>query len=244
MTPRKSELTHNPNFLGPSKPNSRYFLDQQSGFSLVEILIALSLVAVMFAIVSVNTDTERQKLDEAMTKIERAVRFATNESILRNSLVRLRLNLDASPVEYTIEYTDSSQFTLPQATDTSKMSLKEREFEQEKQKKLDSEFATIPEFLDGGEPLAEVVNVYGLATTYYPSTIISGSVSIYFYPTGEKDSALILFYTSEEMATLAISPFEDRFEREYSLFSQQELANLEQSLENKTKELVQNWLKE
>lgn len=216
----------------------------QQGFSIVEILMAIGLVGIIFTLASSVSDTSRQSLDEAIGKLERSVRFATNESILRNSIVRINIDLNASPVEYLVEYGPGSDFVLPQAQDTSRLSIREREQEAEKFSKIDNQFMKVEEFSDSNELLPENIRIFGISSTYYPQIMDTGKVYIYFYPTGEKDNSIILFYSDEEIATLELSPFEEKTKIEYIPFSEQELANLEDSLENKTKDIVQKWLKE
>ena len=110
------------------------------GFTIVEILIALSLVGLVFTLVINTSGTQRQDLENSISKIERAVRFATNESILRNSIVRISIDLDASPQTYVIEYGQGADFVLPQSVDLSDLSISEREKEIE-MKEMIEEFA-------------------------------------------------------------------------------------------------------
>ena len=71
-----------------------------------------------------------------------------------------------------------------------------------------------------------------------------GEVSIYLYPTGEKDSAIILLYSNEEMVSLDIPPFEERTFDNYYPFSENELVNFEYTLESKAKDIVEKWQKD
>ena len=207
--------------------------------------MALVLLVVVFTMIPISlTDTDREKLEQAISKVDRAIAFAANESILRNSIVRIKFELEKDPMEYSVEYGEGSGLILPLAQDTTKLSLKERERQIEKYKKLDGKFAKVEEFSDSNEPLPDEIYIYGLGTTYYPKLMTEGSVSIYFYPTGERDSSLIIFNSSTEIATLKVSPFEEKTYDEFILLTESELANLEYTLENKTKEVFEKWLKE
>ena len=217
----------------------------QQGMTMVEILVSLFLVVIIFTIIPLSlTDDSHQKLQESIEKIDRAVRFATNESILRNSIVRLKIDLDKSPIEYTVEYGQGSDFTLPESKDLSRLSISEREEETKRIEKLDSQFRSIDEFADSSEPLDENISVHGLGTDYYQKIQLEGQVSIYFYPSGEKDAAILFFNNEEELATLKIAPFEDKTYVDYYIFNEYDLANLDDTLENKSKELFEKWLKE
>ncbi len=219
-------------------------LKSNKGFTIVEILVALSLIGLIFTLVANVSGSSREYLENSISKIERAIRFATNESILRNSIVRIHIDLDAEPVEYSIEYGQGADLVLPQTVDLSRLSIKERETQLKKMEKLDSQFIKVEEFQSSNELLDEGVSVYGLVTTYTPDIIDSGHANIYFYPTGERDSALIVFYNEQEVATLSVSPFEDRTQTEFYLLSETELNNMEYSLEVKSKEVVDKWLKD
>lgn len=216
----------------------------QQGFSLVEILMAIFLSVVVISITVSNLGgDERSKLEDTLRKLERSVRFATDESILRNKLVRLQFALDEDPITYKIEYGQSANIVLPEAVDLESLNLRDRNAELKRIKKLDSQFVTVPEFEAGSEPLPESVVLYALGTTYYPDLMREGKVSIYFYPSGEKDNTIIFLHTPQELASLVIFPFEDRTQKEFYLFAETELDNIESTIENKTKEIFEQWLR-
>jgi hypothetical protein len=189
-------------------------------------------------------DSGRQNIQESIEKIDRAIRFSTNESILRNAIVRIRIDLETTPIQYVVEYGEGADFVLPESKDLSRLGIRERELELKKTQKLDAQFKVIDEFSESAEKLPEGIIVYGIGTTYYPNLILEGTANIYFYPTGEKDNAIIFFHNDEELATLKISPFEEITFDDYFPFSESELANLDYSLENKTKEIFEKWIKE
>lgn len=225
--------------------NQKNILNNQQGFTLVEILIGLTLLVVILTLIPISlTGTDREKIQEAMTKVDRAVRFATDEAILRNSVVRIRFDLEKDPNEYFIEFGSGANIVLPEAKDLSELSIKDRERELEKAQKLDGQFNVVSEFEESNETFPEGISLYALGTTYYPELMVEGMVSLYFYPTGERDSALLIFNSIEEMATLSISPFESATFDNYYPFSQTELDNVDDTLENKSKELFEKWQKE
>jgi hypothetical protein len=190
-----------------------------------------------------NSETQRQRMEHTMAKFDRTIAFSTSESILRNTIVRIKIDPSQEPMEYSVEYGQGSNMVLPQTKDFSRLSLKEREQELEKSKKLDSQFSKTEEFLESNEAIPEGISVYALGTTYRDDLLIDGPFYIYFYPTGEKDNTLLIMNSVEEMATLAISPFEEKTVDEYFPFSESDLANLDYALENKAKEVFEKWLK-
>lgn len=233
--------------LAPNSNISKYkkVLNGQQGFSIIEILVAIVLLVVVFTMLpQTMTQSERDKIQSSITKIDRAISFATSEAILRNSIIRIKLNLDKDPIEYSIEYGQGSDIVLPQTKDLSKLSIRDREVELKKLKKLDGQFAKVDEFVDSDETLPEGIYIYALGTTYTPDLVKDGNAFIYFYPTGEKDNAIIIFNSSQEIATLKISPFEEKTFDDYFVFSESDLANLDYTLENKAKDIFEKWLKE
>ncbi len=206
--------------------------------------MALTLVVIIYTIIPFSPgETPRQKLEETISKFDRTIRFATNESILRNSIVRLKIEFDQDVFQYSVEYGQGSNMVLPQAKDLTRLSLKDREKELEKSKKLDSQFNKTQEFLESNENLPEGVSVYGLGSTNVKDLMLETPFYLYFYPTGEKDDAIILMNTEEEMASLQVSPFEDKTIDEFYPFSDSDLANLDYALENKGKDIFQKWLR-
>jgi prepilin-type N-terminal cleavage/methylation domain-containing protein len=214
------------------------------GFSLIEIMVALLLVSTIFMLIPMGvTMSDRQKLEEVVDEFDRAIRFAQNESILRNAIVRLNIKMDTDPVEYAVEFGPGGNLVLPTVEDISRMSLSERETQDKKQQNLDGQFSKVAEFSEENKKIQDGVQVLGIASSYLKSIMREGSLSIYFYPTGEKDDALIYFSTETEMATLDVPAFEAQTYADYYLYSDAELATLDDSQENKMKELYDQWIK-
>jgi prepilin-type N-terminal cleavage/methylation domain-containing protein len=227
-----------------NKSNFFNNLKGHNGFSIIEILMALVLLVVIFTMIPFgNSETQRQKMEHTMAKFDRTIAFSTSESILRNTIVRIKIDPSQEPMEYSVEYGQGSNMVLPQTKDFTRLSLKEREQELEKSKKLDSQFSKTEEFLETNEAIPEGISVYALGTTYRNDLLVDGPFYIYFYPTGEKDNTILIMNSVEEMATLAISPFEEKTVDEYFPFSESDLANLDYALENKAKEVFEKWLK-
>lgn len=228
-----------------SKIKKRPIIQGQQGFSIIEILMALSLLVVVFTLIPYTaTETDRNRIESALQKINRSIRFSVNESILRNVIVRLRFDLETEPVEYSVEYGESATMTLPMAKDLSRLSVREREIEKEKLNRLDGFFTKVEEFQNSNEPLPDGIFINAFGTTYYPTLLYEGQVSIYMYPTGEKDNTIIILNSSTEIATLKIPAFEERTYTDFIVFNEFELDNFDSTLEQKSKELYTAWLKE
>lgn len=186
-------------------------LNNHRGFSLIEILVALVLAAMVFLVVPTgDTAAKHRALRTAVNDLNRATRFASNESVLRNTVVRVRVSLDKAPVEYTVEFGPAGNMPLPdmaQNASKTSLSLAEEKAELDRGTALDKQFNKVEEFEDIKHEISPDVTVIGLASTSQKKLITSGEANIYFYPTGEKDGALIFFSTIEEFAYLEIEPF-------------------------------------
>jgi prepilin-type N-terminal cleavage/methylation domain-containing protein len=213
------------------------------GFSLIEILVALVLAALIFLAIPSNDQVQRHRdLKAAIDDIERAVKFASNESILRNSVVRLRLSLDRNPVEYTVEFGPPGNLPLPDMPKKSQKSLAEEKKEKEVKASLDQQFNKVEEFEDIKHKFSPSVTMLGMATTSQKELIKDGEASLYFFPTGEKDGGIIIFSTNEEIAYLEIAPFLSETTSHFETIKNSGVAKLEDILQSKLEEVHKEWL--
>jgi prepilin-type N-terminal cleavage/methylation domain-containing protein len=214
------------------------------GFSLIEIMVALLLAALIFmAIPSGDTVQKHRELKSAVDDIDRAIRFASNESVLRNTVVRIRISLDKIPVEYTVEYGPAGNLPLPDMPEKTYLSLEEEKTRREKSAALDRQFAKVEEFEEIKHEFAETVSIAGVVSSSTKNLIKEGDASIYFYPTGEKDAALIFFATSEEIAHLEVEPFLSETKNAFFVPDPQSVARPEDILQTRMDEVYRAWLK-
>lgn len=208
-------------------------------------MVALLLAALVFlAIPTGDSAQKHRELTAAVENIERSIRFSANESILRNTVVRLRISLDKSPTEYTVEYGPAGNIPLPEMPkQVTNLSLAEEKALQEKSASLDRQFTKVAEFEDIKQELHPDVVVLGVATTGQNSIIKKGEANIYFFPTGEKDGALIFFSTVEEIATIEIQPFLSETKTHFEPLKTQSVAKLEDLLQTRMDEIYREWAK-
>lgn len=217
--------------------------NNQRGFSLIEILVALVLAAMIFLAVPESDHVQKHRdLKSAVDDLDRAVRFAGNEAVLRNAVVRLRLSLDKSPVEYTVEYGPQGNFPLPDMPEKEQKSLEEEKAEKEKRAKLDREFTKVAEFEDIKHEISPDVTVLGMATTSQKKLMKEGEANLYFFPTGEKDGGIIIFSTVEEIAYLEIAPFLSETNSVFEPLKESKVAKLEDILQTRMDEVYKEWL--
>lgn len=214
------------------------------GFSMMEIMVALVLVGMIFMLIPSSSDQrDRRAIDTMAYEFDRAIRYAQDESILRNVVTRIRISLSKEPQEYVVEYGPSGNLPLPEVMDTSRMSISEREAQSEKLKSFDARFTKTDEFSEEPKMFDEIVKILGVATSYRKELIDYEDASIYFFPTGEKDSALIIMASESEMASLDIEAFQQETILDYFPYTPTELENLQYSQENKLKEIFDQWKK-
>lgn len=222
---------------------SKKILTSDRGFALIEILVALVLAALIFLAIPSSDNTQKHRnLKTAVDDIDRAIRFATNEAVLRNSVVRLRISLEKEPAEYTVEYGPAGNLPLPEMLEKQNLSLEETKNEEEKRTALDKQFTKVEEFEEIKHSISDFVTVLGVATTSQKGFLQEGDVNIYFYPTGEKDGALILFSTDDEIAYLEIAPFLSETNNVFEPLPTSSVAKQEDIIQTRMDEVYKQWL--
>ncbi|MEI8348483.1 MAG: prepilin-type N-terminal cleavage/methylation domain-containing protein [Pseudomonadota bacterium] len=158
----------------------------QQGFTLLEVLISLFLIALIFAVVVVNVPTPREKLEDTLEVLERAIRFCNDESAIRNTVVRLHLYLDKKPQEYSVEYGPNDSFIIPanKYEEQATLSMAEEEKMKAGQQKINRQFNKVAEFKDQNREIQEEVRILALGTTLSDKLQQGPEAAIYFYPSG------------------------------------------------------------
>lgn len=217
----------------------------QRGFSLIEILVALVLAALIFlAFPSGDSAQKHRNLRTALDDIDRSIRFAGNEAVLRNTVVRLHISLEKAPVEYTVEFGPAGNLPLPDMPEkTASQSLADEKKELDKRAALDRQFTKVPEFEDIKHEIHDDVTILGLASSSQKALATKGEAYIYFYPTGEKDAGLIIFSTIEEVAAIEIAPFLSETSTVFKPLNTSSVAKLEDIIQTRMNEVYQEWLK-
>lgn len=224
-------------------PKISKFIKDDQGFSLIEILVALVLAAMIFLAVPSSDNVQKHRdLQTAVDDLDRSVRFAGNEAVLRNTVVRLKISLDKTPVEYTVEYGPAGNLPLPDMPEKSSKSLEEEKSERDKLVALDRQFTKVEEFEDIKHELSNDVTILGMASTSAKKLVREGEATLYFYPTGEKDGGLIIFSTIEEIAYLEIAPFLSETRSVFEPLKTSGVAKLEDILQTRMDEVYKEWL--
>lgn len=231
-------------------PKRKEPLKRSRGFSLFEILIALTLTALILGLVITETGGERRALEEELNHIERVARYASDESTLKNSVTRIHFDFEKNPKEYQVEEGPSGDFTI--SLDTIKegkgsKSLKEEEGDQKRKKVLNQSFKLIPGLKEGKRVIEPPVYLIGVGSSLTNSFKNDGDPSLFFYSSGERDAGIVIFGTYQELAAIKFNPITGDFDREFVTLEEASSLNeedLQELLLKKGTELYSRWLKE
>lgn len=220
-------------------PTSKFFL-KSGGFTLIEIMVALTLVALIVTLTIPSGTSPRQQLDETLTHLERAIRFGVDEATIRNVIVRIHFMMNEDPQQFRIEYGPDAQYIPPPrpVEDLSSLGLSEREEFLKQQEETNQKFNRIRELAEGKFEVMETILINGVGHIESENLMTEGEASLYIYPTGEKDHALIILSSDDEYVTLEVEPYSLYFERNYILHGH--YMDLESRYED-AKEFFQSW---
>ncbi len=226
---------------------NKFFQKQfhNQGFTLIEILVALVLIAFILGISLNSPFSSRNDLDKDVNSIERAIRFMGDEAALKNTVVRLHIMMDKEPQEYAVEYGPSDNFILPpKAEFETKTETKEEEEKRKKEtKNINMKFTRVSEFQDKNAEMSQDIRVVAVATPQSEKLQTGGEVSLYAFPTGEKDEALVLIASDEDIISLKVNAFTAKIDRQsYPLgkntSGEKDLAELQRK---KAQEIFEKW---
>ena len=216
------------------------------GFTIVEILIALVLIVLVLSIAMSNPFSSNDELLKQSDDIERGLRFMSDESALRNSVVRMHFMLNNAPQEYAIEYGPSDSFILPPEPEfeTTSISKEEEEKLNKLNKNTNMKFNKVQEFQDSNTEVSDNVKIIGIGNGSSKKFKSTGEASIYSFASGEKDDALVILANDESVISLKVMPFTNKIER--NIFKLETSGNRELiDLQNeKAKEIFEQWLKD
>lgn len=220
--------------------------NNNQGFTLIEILVALVLIVLVMSLALSNPFSSRNDLDKEVNSLERAVRFMSDEAALKNAVIRLHFILNKDPQEYAVEYGPSDSFILPPKPEfETKTETKEEEEKKKKElKNLNLKFNKITEFQDKNSELPANIKVIGIATPQSEKLQMTGEVSIYAFPTGEKDEALVIVGSDEDIISIKVNPFSMAITHQAYPLGKTTDKDLAEKQQEKAKEIFEKWQKE
>ena len=221
-------------------------LKSSQGFTLIEILVALTLMAmILFIIPNPFENSSRKAIEEVSDNMIRALKMSVDESILRGTLTRVNLEIGKNPQTYVLEFGDKTQSLLPDfkaLNPDQGLSLQEQDQVKTKLDQFDKNFNPIDDFSSKAIEMSEDVAILGAATNLHPKLVDDGPIAIYSYPSGERDSAIIFLGTTQEVIALTMEAFTGEVQVDYFALAEngQEVASEVQK--SKVDELYQRWV--
>ena len=229
--------------LNRNAPKNR---DLQKGLTLVEILVALTIAALLvYVSVSNTSSSDRNNLDEAMDTVEKIINFSINESVLRNRITRAHFDLTQKIPKITIEFNSDHEFVLPDIKKYDDKNLRDSEQKAKKKliNKINSKFKAIEDLDSDQLKIPSSVQILGIATSLMPSFITDEETSLYIYPTGERDRALIIFAAFHQITAMMIEPYTGEIKREYTTLTVADKDDLETEYEKAVEKFFADWQK-
>lgn len=220
-------------------------IKNEKGFSLIEVLVAITLVSIVFAIFAGFTFNSADDIEGAISDVERSIRFSVDEAALRNVIVRTRFYLDGAPQKMSVEYGPDDSFVIPLSqVEPPTDSVLDKEENDKKDKEFNKKFNRVPEFNDGPRPVADSVRIVGVGSSLTGLLLMDGQSSIYAYPTGEKDGGIVFLADQKEIVAVTFAPFLLGFDkiRKY-IDPDLGLDDIPEEQDKLAKEMFDSWIK-
>lgn len=199
---------------------------KNKGFSLIEIILSMVLIVFIIGLtINVDNDTERELLDRVFNKLESFISFSIDESTLKNVMLRIHFSLSEKPQKFSLEFGPHDNFVIP--LDNSK--------------DLNGQFQKITDFEDHEIDLP--LRLLGIGTALSAKLSIEEESSLYIYPTGEKDDALIMIASNQEIGVLEVGAFLFLVKRSYHPLEKDNSLNIKEQQDKQAQEIYEQWLK-
>jgi len=216
----------------------------KGGFSLLEILIALTVMGVMLTLAVKDGVSQRDKLERALEQLGRAINFAQAETVFRGSLVRIHFILGPD-ARYHVEIGPSGRFVIPldPYQDQTSLSLSERAAQEKRQKKLNLDFHPAENFPQRRDDFVAPISLVAVVTDKLKQPQTAGEASVYFTPQGENDAALIMLANDVEMGVLKLEPYTLEQTIEYFPLAENASGDLDwqTAIDQKIEEIFRKW---
>jgi len=174
------------------------------GFSLLEILIVLGILAALAAFAIPRINFKQGNLKSALRQLGVLSREVRQMARIKQATYRIVFDLGSNPVKYWVEY--SSQ----------PVTLKSREFGSSAgdDSSETSAFSKDEQLLKSDKTLPPGITIEAIETNSYPSPQSAGMAYIYYWPTGLTDAAVIRLknLSSGKSLSIVIQPLTGRAE--------------------------------
>jgi type II secretion system protein H len=181
--------------------NSRISAPREQGFSLVEVLIVIGLMALISTVLVPSlTGAFRTSAESFARQTALLLGQARDRALLTDKLIRLRIDLDKQT--FVLEEAPSS-YLLPKPPEHG-LSVREQE-ELNKQEK--ETYAVVSDLTKEPRPVPHGLKIIQVVTPRQKKPVTEGTVDIYFFNNGNADGATIYFESDEKVhQALTIHP--------------------------------------
>ena len=163
------------------------------GFSLLEILIAMALIAIISVIFLPSFTAVFRTTSESFShKISGLLRQARDRAFLKSKLVRFRVDLDKQ--EYWLEEAPASYLMTPKVAGI--QSLREKE---EAQKKEEESFTIVNDLTKQRKQAPKGVRFVEIINPRLKGSAKEGICDTYFYPNGNADASTVHLEDDEKI---------------------------------------------
>lgn len=167
--------------------------NQQRGFSLIEVMIVIALIALISAVtVPSLTGVFRTSTESFARRLSLQLREARDRAMLQDKLLRLRVNLDAQ--EYWLEEAPSN-YLLPKPAARSASALEKEEAE----KKESASFRQVSEITSDKQKIPKGLRIVEIISPRRKEPFREGTADVYFYNNGSTDGVTLHFETDEKV---------------------------------------------
>lgn len=190
-----------------------------------------------------NPFSSRNDLDPTVGDLQRAMRFMGDEAILRNSVLRIHFILNKEPQEYGVEYGPSDNFILPSKnfSDATVESKDEEDKKKKSLKDLNLKFNRVSEFAEKNFEIPSTIRIVGVANAQSEKLQTKGEVSLYAFPSGERDASIVIVASEDEMYTLKTNAFTPKIEKELQKITPGNTKDIYEAQVNLAKEIFEKW---
>jgi prepilin-type N-terminal cleavage/methylation domain-containing protein len=217
--------------------------NKAKGFTLIEILVGLLLISLTFGLVITNVDSSRDRLEEVRQQIERSIVFSIDEAAIRNTLVRIHFIFDDQQQKIGVESGEVGNTMLPSFLFQEQENIKEEELKKQK-KELKNRFQLLKDFQESMYSIENDIRIIGVASSISRQLVTEGEAAVYFYPSGEKDDALIIIGSEQELIAMKISAFLLKVDLDYHPLELLPEDNIFEKQQELAKEIFEKWLKQ
>jgi general secretion pathway protein H len=165
------------------------------GFSLIEILVVLGILAALAAFAIPRLNFKQGNLKSAMRQLSVLSREVRQMARIKQATYRIVFDLDSKPVKYWVEY--SSQPVNSSGEEAAK----------------NPAFSKDEQLLKSDKTLPPGITIEAIETNLSSMPQSSGMAYIYYWPTGLVDAAAIRLKTqSEKSLSIVVQPLTGRAE--------------------------------